>query len=132
MEAGDDNAPNLAAQEADSDQESVQGAAGDPLAQGADVLTEVEQVLTWIGFPTAAQMATMQGELGDDLKEIGNLKEKEISELSDSFAKKTVAAEKMVFGLQRIKRLKALIHWVQDFARVNSTPTIAWLNQGTF
>jgi hypothetical protein len=77
-------------------------------------------------------MATMMGELGDDLTEIGNLKEKEISELSDSYAKRTVAAGKMVFGLQRIKRLKALIHWVQDFARVNSTPTIGSLNQGTF
>jgi hypothetical protein len=107
------------------------GQGGNPAA-AAIALTDVEQVLTWIGFPTAAQMAAMMGELGDELVEIGSLKEKDISELADSYAKRTKAAGRMAFGLQRIKRLKALIHWVQDFERVDEEPHIDRLTQETF
>ena len=108
------------------------GGPGGAPAVGPVAKTDIQQVLTWIGFPTAEQMAKMQGELGDELVEIGSLKEKDISELADSYAKRTINAGRITFGLQRIKRMKALIHWVQDFERINTYPTIAGLAQETF
>jgi hypothetical protein len=36
------------------------------------------------------------------------------------------------FGLQRTKRLKATLHWVQDFARVSKVPTLKGLTQESF
>jgi hypothetical protein len=38
----------------------------------------------------------------------------------------------MYFGLQRTKRLKATLHWVQDFARVSKVPTLEELTQESF
>ena len=38
----------------------------------------------------------------------------------------------MIFGLQKTKRLKSMIYWVQDFARVRETPKIYELDEASF
>ena len=38
----------------------------------------------------------------------------------------------LYFGLQRTRRLKATLHWVQDFARVSEVPTLEGLTQESF
>ena len=61
-----------------------------------------------------------------------DLTEKDITELQESYAKRTQNAGRMYFGLQRTKQLKATLHWVQDFARVSKVPTLEGLTQDSF
>jgi len=49
--------------------------------------------------------------------------------LQESYAKCTQNPGRMYIGLQRIKQLKATLHWVQDFARVCKVPTLGGLTQ---
>ena len=79
---------------------------------------DILRILSWIGF-TADQCGRLIDELGTDLRDIGNLNHKDITELAESFQRRTVAMGKFLFGLLRTRRLKALTHWVKDFARQN-------------
>ena len=60
------------------------------------------------------------------------LTEKDISDLEYSYSKRTAADGRLIFGLQKTKCLKSMIHWVQDFARVSQTPNIDDLDEASF
>ena len=60
------------------------------------------------------------------------LTEKHILDLEYSYSKQTAADGRLIFGLQNTKRLKSMIHWVQDFARVSKTPNINDLDEASF
>ena len=59
------------------------------------------------------------------------MKEKDVTEVSDSFQKRT-SSQKIIFGQRKIKKLQVLIHWVQDFRRCNSSPSIVDLDRTSF
>ena len=60
------------------------------------------------------------------------MNEKDIKNLSMSFAGRAATSGRIVFGVRRSKKLKSMMHWVQDFYRMSSTPTIDSLNEATF
>ena len=95
------------------------------------LVNEMEDALTWIGFTVQAQRTALLGDLAN-FTEFSELNKKDISDLAESYGKRTVADGKFIFGLQRTKRLKAMIHWVQDFERVSEAPTTAGLVQNSF
>ena len=87
---------------ANEDAENLEGQLViDPAAEEVVVvhLTTVEQIITWVGFSDPAQLAMVVAELGDEIMDIGHLKEKDISELSDGYGKRTVTAGRIAFGL---------------------------------
>ena len=67
-----------------------------------------------------------------DYVDIQSLKEKDITEISDSFQKRNPAPQRIVFGQRRIRKLKAMIHWSKDFRRINAQPSIGVLDQAQF
>jgi hypothetical protein len=92
----------------------------------------MNQVLIWIGFDAAANNhQALHSEIAE-IKDTTELTEKDITELEESYAKRTPNAERMYFGLQRTKQLKATLHWVQDFARVSEVPTLEGFTQEYF
>ena len=55
--------------------------------------------------------------------------------MSTDFSNRTgraAANGRINIGLMRTKRLKALIHWIQDFYRISREPTIVGLNEALF
>ena len=60
------------------------------------------------------------------------LTEKDISDLEKSYLKRTAADSRLIFGLQKTKHLKSMVHWVQEFARVSETPNIDDLDEASF
>ena len=46
--------------------------------------------------------------------------------------KRTATDGRLIFGLQKTKRLKLMIHWVQDFSRVREMPNIDDLDEASF
>ena len=100
-------------------------------AQGEVAVNIMNQVLIWIGFDVVANRQALRSEIAE-IKDMVDLTEKDITELQESYAKRTQNTGRMYFGLQRTKRLKATLHWVQDFARVSEVPTLEGLTQESF
>ena len=85
----------------------------------------VDQCLDWFGFGIPNQRASISTEAGfnglNDLND--DIEEKDIRDMADSFQKRTIA-NRINFGMRRIKWLVAMMHWVQDFSHCSRQPTI--------
>jgi hypothetical protein len=46
------------------------------------------------------------------------LNEKDIWDMADEFAKRTIANGRMTFGVGRLKKLIDIMHWIQDYLRI--------------
>ena len=81
----------------------------------AAALAKVHQVLQWIGFGNQVHRDSICEEAGfESLEDFVRLSEKDIREMADGYKKCTQAQGCIPFGLQRIKLLIGVMHWVQD------------------
>jgi len=92
----------------------------------------IKQVLHWIGFRSESN----KNAIGDDgLQSFNDDKmtsEEDINAMATSFANRTAVNGRMFLGTRRIKYLKAFTHWIRDFYRVSSIPSIAGLSKESF
>ena len=63
---------------------------------------------------------------------MNGLTERDISDLEKSYAKRPGKTGGIFFRLQRTKEIKPLMHWVQDFIRVDKVPTFKDLYNESF
>lgn len=96
-----------------------------------EVQDTMDVTLTWIGFNLDVNRQAIRTDIAE-LEDMLDITEKDISDLSESYAKRTVNDGRIIFGLQRTKRLKAMLHWVQDFYRVSAEPSIDGINAISF
>ena len=94
-------------------------------------LTEFQQVLQWLGFEDQGHRDSLEDELRD-LASMSDMTYKDISELQSSYAKRTIAEGRIHFGMNRTKRLKALIDWIHDLERIGESPHIDEHNEDSF
>ena len=92
----------------------------------------VRKTLEWIGFPHAVVRERITAESFTTYGDIQALKEADITSLANSFTKRTPANSRIQFGQRRIKRLKSLIHWSQDFRRVSLPVSVTGLDATIF
>ena len=95
-------------------------------------IDQIREILTWIGFTIDANRTSIINDAFSEFSDIQSLTEKDITELSESFGRRTVTNGRIDFGIRRTKRLKFMMHWVQDFYRVSMIPTTDGLDQATF
>ena len=101
----------------------------------ADGITEADtmiQILWWIGFRTNAQTTSIVDDGVDGWESIRMLSKDDIDAMAKTFAGRTAASGKIIFGTNRTKWLKPIIHWVQDFYRISETPTIVNMDESAF
>ena len=103
-------------------------------AAAAELLLSIEEqnlrtVLNWIGF-TAVQRRRLCDKAFTVLDDFEEMTVKDVRQLEESFAKRTPAASRIIFGQRRTRHLIALIHWVRDFRRINLPPDIEGLDAG--
>ena len=72
-------------------------------------MTDVEQVLVWIGFGVQAQRTALL-ENFDSFDSISEVTEKDITTMTENFSRRTTSAERFHIGVTRSRRLKNLIH----------------------
>ena len=87
----------------------------------------LRSVLNWIGF-SALQRQRLCAEAFAVLDDFVEMTPKEVRQLEESFAKRTPAGNRIIFGQRRTRYLIALIHWVKDFRRINLPPDILGLD----
>ena len=87
-------------------------------------LVGMDSILNKIGFANEEErLAIMEAGIGnfEDFRYL--LVEKDIRDMTDKFGKRTVANGRVVFGLERTKKLTGVMHWVQDcFRRASEVP----------
>ena len=98
--------------------------AGNLCPAGTDETDSMTQIIWWIGFRTNAQATAIRNDGIDSWESIETLTAEDIDSMAKSFAARTSTGGRIIFGTNRTKWLKALVHWVQDFARVSCTPTV--------
>ena len=92
----------------------------------------MRSALLWIGFPHAIVRERICNEIGVTFQDVQQLKEADITSLASSFSKRTPANTRIMFGQRRIRRLKAFIHWTQDFRRTSLPVSIDGLDAVSF
>jgi hypothetical protein len=85
---------------------------------------EMEVALNYIGFDTAAIHSQLRSEGLTHFSDLKSMKEKDICDIAESFAKRTVNDGRYLFGIYRTRLLIGLVHWVQDFGRIGENPSI--------
>ena len=79
-------------------------------------IDQIGDILTWIGFENQGNRTSIIDDDFSTYADIQTLTEKYITELSESFSRRTVQNDRINFGIRRTKRLKHMVHWVQDFS----------------
>jgi hypothetical protein len=99
-----------------------------PVVGGASptqqITSTTELVLSWIGFDKVKQRKSVLEELGPDLSDFLQLTERELDGLGKTLSTKTPVVDKVSIGLQRMKKLKAVIYWAKDRHRTDMPVTI--------
>ncbi len=92
----------------------------------------MRQILHWIEFRTGATWKAMVINAFDSFEDIHMLPIKDIESMTTSFAARTTANGRIVFGTRRTKLLNACVHWIQDSYRISALPTFIGLTDITF
>ena len=85
----------------------------------------------WIGFDKKYDQEALHSEIAE-LQDMNGLIERDISDLEKSYANCPGKTGVIFFGLQRNNKIKALMHWVQYFIRVDEVPTFNTLENESF
>ena len=106
--------------------------AGNEAAEGTTENNTMIQILWWIGFRQNAQTTLIYDDGVDGWESIRMLSIDDVDAMAKTFASRTAGNGRIIFGTNRTKWLKAVVHWVQDFDRVSETPTIVGLDEPGF
>ena len=91
----------------------------------------IKQILWWIGFTTEENSNSYNYSI-DSFSNIIMFTEEDISDFSTEFVRRTQANGKIQFRMHRTKRMKLLLHCVQDFYLISGDPTIVNMNEVMF
>ena len=92
----------------------------------------IKQVLHWIGFRSDTAKNSIVDDGLQSFNDIKQMSEEDINSMATSFANRTAVNGRMFLGTRRIKYLKSFSHWVRDFYRTSSIPSIVGLSEETF
>jgi hypothetical protein len=87
-------------------------------------LMDMDIALQWIGFDAEATRNRIRVEGFETFEDLKSMKEKDIRDLAESYGRRTLGDGRFIFGVRRIRYLIGMIHWVQDFTRVNGIPSL--------
>ena len=95
-------------------------------------IDQLNQILEWVGFPIGNERVNILQDAFTNYADIKSMKEKDVTELSTSFSRRTAANGKIDFGIRRTKKLMHLLHWVHDATRCSYSPSLDGYTQTSF
>ena len=91
----------------------------------AAALADVHQCLEWIGFGDVQHRNAIIDEgCFDRLTDFYDINETDIRDMAESFSKRSPAANRIIFGMRRIKWLISMMHWTQDHQQCSEDPDL--------
>lgn len=94
-------------------------------------LAGVGFLLNFVGFTNPVERFRLMEAGLAEYEDFRHLVEKDIRDLAEDFAKRTVANGRMTFGLGRTKKLIGVMHWIQDCFRTADDPDHMHFNEAT-
>jgi hypothetical protein len=95
---------------------------------GAAALQGVPFFLNAIGFTIPEQRERIiEAGLGE-FEDFRHLNDKDIRDMAEEFAKRSIPNGRIIFGLGRTKKLVGVMHWIQDCHRTSDEPDIENFN----
>ena len=101
----------------------------DPAIDGLNEGDTIQQCLFWIPF-TEAQIEVLIDEAFATYDDISMLNETDIEMMAKEYASRSRG--RISWGGRKLKLMKGLMHWTQDFYRASRTPSITGLTKNTF
>ena len=92
---------------------------------------QIKQILHWAGFTGDAQKTALYSDSIQEYSDLLDMSEGDVTDLAKDYSSRA-SATKINFGLRRIKKLKAIIHWSKDHRRTSTTPDIQGMNGTVF
>ena len=100
-----------------------------------DVITEefqVKQSLHWIGFGTEFMKDNIYDDLISSFSDLFTMNFDDFNKMAKDYVNQALILGKINFGIRRIKKLKALLHWAQDFRRISEQPLLEIITGDNF
>ena len=95
-------------------------------------INQLGSILNWIGFTTTTEHIVITTDVLTTYDDLLSLKQKDITEPSEAFSRRTTNNGKINLGVRRTKKLKWLVHWAQDFLRIFQWPCVDRLKEPLF
>jgi hypothetical protein len=90
----------------------------------ANIDPSIDSILDYCHFPEPASRVAIANDGFGSFHDISHLDHADIDNLAKGFAVRTQANGRISFGLKRIKLLKSVVDWTQDFYRISRTPSL--------
>ena len=92
-----------------------------------EVITEefqIKQSLHWIGFGTNSMKENLYNDSVSSFSDLFTMNFDDVDKMAKDDVNWALILGKLNFGIRRIKKLKALLHWAQEFRRILERPSI--------
>ncbi len=86
------------------------------------IINPMDLALQWIAFEYVATYNRLPDE------GLIAFEEKDIRDVAESYGRRTQGNGRFIFGVHRIHHLLGMLHWVQDFGRIVSDPSLNRFN----
>ena len=99
------------------------------------VITEefqVKQSLHWIGFGTEFMKDNIYDDLISSFSDLFTMNFDDVNTMAKDYVNQALILGKINFGICRIKKLKALLHWAQEFRRISDWPSVEGMTGDDF
>ena len=100
-----------------------------------DVITEefqIKQSLHWIGFGTEFMKDNIYDDLISSFSDLFTMNFDDVNTMAKDYVNHALILGKINFGICRIKKLKALLHWAQEFRRISERPSVEGMAYNDF
>ena len=85
---------------------------------------QIKQSLHWIGFGTNSMKENLYNDLVSSFSDLFTMNFDDVDKMAKDDVNWALILGKLNFGIRRIKKLKALLHWAQEFRRILERPSI--------
>ena len=100
-----------------------------------EVITEelqIKQSLHWIGFGTDSMKDKLYNDWTSSFSNLFTMNFDDIDTMAKDYVNWTLILGKLNFGIRRIKKLKALLHWAQNFCHISEQSSVEGMTGSDF
>ena len=95
--------------------------------ESPDAITEdfqIKQSLHWIGFGTESTKENLYNDSMSSFRNLFTMNFDDVDTMAKDYVNRSLILRKIKFGIRRINKLKALLHWAQDFRHILEQPLL--------
>ena len=93
---------------------------------------QIKQYLHWIGFGTDTMKDKLYDKSISSLSDLFTMNFDDVNKMAKDYVNQMLILGKLKFSIRPIKKLKALLHWEQDFRRISEQLSVEGMTGDNF